>query len=122
MRETGDGLERFPQSWWLPDGFNRRPQGLEGVAVPIRGMPPRYEASRLGEQEEEDPVDDRQRLVEQMPMVVRGTTAAPAGRGEGPYELDQRILHAFLQRRSYGAAMLLRQRDRAIEQRGVSVR
>jgi hypothetical protein len=83
VREPGDRLQRLPGAArvWRPR-LDRVAQRLDRVAVAVRGMPHRHEPARLGEHQEEDPIHDGQRLLEQRieRLCPRGGACAKARR------------------------------------------
>ena len=49
--EPRDCLERLPEAAWLQARLDRRPEGLDGVAIAIDGMPPGHQPACFGEQQ-----------------------------------------------------------------------
>src|SRR5687767_7518930 len=70
VRKPRNGQDREPDSAARPAGQKRRDDGVDAVAIAVDGMPHRDKAARLREQEEEYPVQNRERLVEQDERTV----------------------------------------------------
>ncbi len=62
--QARDGLDRRPQPAMRSGALGLATQRLDGVAALIDGMPRRHQAARLGEEQEEQAVDDRERQLE----------------------------------------------------------
>jgi hypothetical protein len=77
MREPCGRAQRIPQSNGAFRRLRRRPQRFEAVAVAVDGVPEGDQAASFGEEQEEQAIDDRQRLFESVghrrsrPMTAR---------------------------------------------------
>src|SRR5262245_509669 len=114
VRETRDRLKGLPQSSRTRECFYRVPERLDRVAVAVNGMPSRYETSRLREQQEQDAIDDVQRLVE---YARRVGPLSRRCRCKRAHQAGECVVDACLQRQPDGCTMGLRDLDSALEQR-----
>ena len=64
MREPSNRAQRIPRAERTWRSLRRVAQRLDAVAVAIDRVPERHEHARFGEQEKEDAIDDRERLLE----------------------------------------------------------
>ena len=78
VREAGDRSQRVPQPRRRLRTLGRGAQRLDAVALAVHRMPQRDEAAGFREQQEEDAIHDRQRLLER--VVEWLTVMAPAPR------------------------------------------
>jgi hypothetical protein len=69
-------------------------QGLNGVGIAIERVPDRYQPVRLGEQQEQDSINDGQRLIES----DRATAVCGPARFERRCQARQRTEHAVTKR------------------------
>ena len=60
--EPRDRLQRLPEPGRGRLAFGHRPERFDRVAVPVDRVPLRDQAARLGEQQKQDPIDDRERV------------------------------------------------------------
>ena len=72
MSETATCAESVPKPRRLWAALSHVAEPLDAVAVAINRVPKRHETARFGEQEKQDPVDDRQRLLERFAAAARG--------------------------------------------------
>ncbi len=93
MGEPCDRLERFPEAAWRTRRFDDRAQRLHRVAVSVGGMPLRHEPVRLGEEQEQYAVDDRQRFIDEAP-----DRSVRSFRQKRLAQLNERCLNAVLER------------------------
>ncbi len=108
MREAPDGAQRIPQSDHGTRSFRRLAQRLDGVAVPVDSMPDGNESSCLCEQEKENAVNDRQRLLEH--VVERNDAHRPSS-DCGGQNLVRRGQHAIAEGATHTSGIGLRFRD-----------
>ena len=64
MRKPRDRTQRVPEAGCVRRLLGRVAKPLEAVALAVDRMPQRHERARFGEQQEQHPVDDGQRLLE----------------------------------------------------------
>ena len=75
MREPRDRLQGVPHAGRSQRSIGGVAQRLDAVALPINGMPERHQPARLGEEQEQQAVYDRQRLLER--IVQRSAGVRP---------------------------------------------
>ena len=116
VRQARDRVNRAPEALvWAPveqDGDDR----LEAVALAIDRVPERHEATRLGEEQKQDSVQHRERLLPE-----HGGWLAPPMR-QRVQENFERIQNAGAERPADANAVMTRERYCPIEEIGKRVR
>ena len=126
MGQAGDRAQRVPESRRRRRTFGDVAQRFEAVALAIDRVPQRHECARLGKQQKQDAIDDRQCLFE--PAVdVHGPESRlrarrygrPSDRGprheEGPQHLARRREHAVAEQSAHSGGVAVRRRDKGVQ-------
>jgi hypothetical protein len=84
--EARNRLQGFPEASGPGRAFRQIAKGLDRIAFAVDRMPERNEAARLGEQQEENAIDDRQRLLVD---VIDASLRRPTWRGTADEAREQ---------------------------------
>ena len=103
MREAGDGAQRVPEARRVRCLLGRVAQPFEAVALAVDRMPQRHERARFGEQQEQHPIHDGQRLFEA--VLHRDLVTVSDQRAQ---HFGRRGEHAVAQRAAYAGRVPIR--------------
>ena len=115
MREPRHRAQRVPQTGGARRSLRIVAHRLDAVALAIDRVPERDERARLREQQKQDAIDDRQRLLERLVDRDRAIAPARSPARQRAKDFGRRRQHAVAQRTADARRMTIRRGDECVQ-------
>jgi hypothetical protein len=114
VRQAGDGAKNVPQTSRVRT-FRQKAERFDAVAVAVHRMPQRHQAPRFGKEQKQNPVDDRERLLEGVRWYRR--LASPRRPHQCRQHVGGRRQYAILERPADAGAVAIGLVNERVESR-----